>query len=146
MVTDTEREQPQAQHRAYRWVPTLHHRARHAPRRGHADAVTWLIGIGLGATVALGVRAESLHALAKAGGLATAGGRVAGLVAAYLLLVLVLLVSRLPAIERSLGHDKLVRLHRRIAPYALLVLVCHGVLITLGYARPRTAAACTSCG
>jgi len=42
MVTDPERTTrlPQTRHRAYRWVPTLHHRARHAPRRGHADAVT----------------------------------------------------------------------------------------------------------
>ena len=121
--------------RDYRWVPTLHHRVRHAPRQLHADAVSWLIGIGLGATLSLGVRAESLQALRKAGGLATAGGRLAGLAAAYLLLVLVLLVSRLPAIERSLGHDKLVRLHRRIAPFALLLLAAHGALITIGYAQ-----------
>jgi predicted ferric reductase len=121
--------------RGYRWTPTLHRRARHAPNPRHADAVSWLLGIGLGATLALGARAESLSALTKPGGLATAGGRLAALAGTYLLLVLVLLVSRLPAIERSAGHDKLVRLHRRIAPIALVLIAAHGLLITLGYAQ-----------
>ena len=62
--------------RGYRWVPTLHHRPRHAPNRRHADVVSWLIGIGLGTTLALGVRAESFGDLSKAGGLATFGGRL----------------------------------------------------------------------
>jgi predicted ferric reductase len=121
--------------RGYRWVPTLHHRPRHAQNRRHADVVSWLIGIGLGMTLALGVRAESFGDLSKAGGLATFGGRLSALAGAYLMLVVVLLVSRLPAIERSLGHDKLVRLHRRFAPIALALIVVHGVLITLGYAQ-----------
>jgi len=121
--------------RGYRWVPTLHHRPRHAPNRRHADVVSWLIGIGLGMTLALGVRAESFGDLSKAGGLATFGGRLAALAGTYLMLVVVLLISRLPAIERSLGHDKLVRLHRRFAPIALALIVAHGLLITLGYAQ-----------
>jgi predicted ferric reductase len=121
--------------RGYRWVPTLHHRPRHAPNRRHADVVSWLIGIGLGMTLALGVRAESFGDLSKAGGPATFGGRLAALAGTYLMLVVVLLISRLPAIERSLGHDKLVRLHRRFAPIALALIVAHGLLITLGYAQ-----------
>ena len=121
--------------RGYRWVPTLHHRPRHAPNRRHADVVSWLIGIGLGMTLALSVRTESFGDLSKAGGLATFGGRLSALAGTYLMLVVVLLISRLPAIERSLGHDKLVRLHRRFAPIALALIVAHGLLITLGYAQ-----------
>jgi predicted ferric reductase len=116
-------------------VPTLHDRPRHAPKHHHADAVSWLIGIGLGMALALGVRAESFGDLAKAGGIATFAGRLSALAGTYLMLVIVLLISRLPAIERSLGHDKLVRLHRRLAPIALLLIVAHGLLITLGYAQ-----------
>jgi predicted ferric reductase len=121
--------------RGYRWVPTLHHRPRHAPKRRHADVVSWLIGLGLGMTLALGLRAESPSDLTKPGGIATFGGRLSALGGTYLMLVVVLLISRLPAIERSLGHDKLVRLHRRFAPIALVLIVAHGVLITLGYAQ-----------
>ncbi len=108
---------------------------RHSPRRRRADIATWLIGLGLGATLALGVQSESLNALHKPGGLATAGGRLSALVGTYLMLVVVLLISRLPAIERVVGHDKLVRLHRRLAPIALILIVVHGVLITVGYAQ-----------
>ena len=121
--------------RGYRWVPTLHHQPRHAPKPRHADVASWLIGLGLGATVALGIRSESIAALGKPGGLATAGGRLSALVGTYLMLVVVLLISRLPAIERVVGHDKLVRLHRRFAPIALLLIVLHGLLITVGYAQ-----------
>ncbi|MDX6519662.1 MAG: hypothetical protein QOF08_267, partial [Gaiellales bacterium] len=119
----------------YRWTPTLHHRGAPAPNHRHADIVSWLIGLGMGMTLALGVKAESISALHAAGGVATAAGRLTGLAGTYLLMVLVLLVSRLPAIERSVGHDKLVRMHRRLAPAALLLLVAHGALITVGYAQ-----------
>jgi predicted ferric reductase len=121
--------------RGYRWVPTLHHRARHAPNHGHADVASWLIGIGMGMTLALGVRAESWSDLTKPGGIATFGGRLSALAGTYLMLVVVLLISRLPAIERSMGHDKLVRWHRKLAPIALCLIVAHGLLITLGYAQ-----------
>jgi predicted ferric reductase len=119
----------------YRWTPTLHHRGASAPNHRHADVVSWLIGLGMGMTLALGVKAESISALHAAGGLATAAGRLTGLAGTYLLMVLVLLVSRMPAIERSIGHDKLVRMHRRLAPAALLLLVAHGALITVGYSQ-----------
>jgi DMSO/TMAO reductase YedYZ heme-binding membrane subunit len=121
--------------RGYRWVPTLHHRARHAPNPRHTDVVSWLIGIGMGMTLALGVRAESWADLTKPGGIATFGGRLSALAGTYLMLVVVLLISRLPAIERSMGHDKLVRWHRKLAPIALCLIVAHGLLITLGYAQ-----------
>ncbi len=119
----------------YRWTPGDNPRSAAAPDRRHGDAVSWLIGLGMGATIALGLRAESLSALHAAGGPATAAGRMTGLVGTYLLMVLVLLVSRLPALERSIGHDKLVRLHRRIAPAALVLLAAHGALITIGYGQ-----------
>src|SRR5689334_16221964 len=121
--------------RGYRWVPTLHHRARHAPNPRHTDVVSWLIGIGMGMTLALGVRAEYGGDLTKPGGIATFGGRLSALSGTYLMLVVVLLISRLPAIERSMGHDKLVRWHRKLAPIALILIVAHGILITLGYAQ-----------
>ncbi|HEX2587955.1 MAG TPA: ferric reductase-like transmembrane domain-containing protein, partial [Gaiellales bacterium] len=121
--------------RGYRWVPTLHHRARHAPNPRHTDVVSWLIGLGMGMTLALGVRAESWGDLTKPGGIATFGGRLSALAGTYLMLVVVLLISRLPAIERSMGHDKLVRWHRKLAPIALCLIVAHGLLITLGYAQ-----------
>ena len=105
-----------------------------APRRAHADAVTALMAAGFGVTLALAVSSESRATLAAPGGWATVSGRVTGLLGAYLLMILVVLVARLPAVERVAGHDKLLALHRRIAPWTLVALVAHAVLITAGYA------------
>jgi predicted ferric reductase len=53
----------------------------------------------------------------------------------YLALLMVLLVSRIPAIERVLGQDGLLRWHRRLAPWPISLLVAHALFITVGYAQ-----------
>jgi ferredoxin-NADP reductase/DMSO/TMAO reductase YedYZ heme-binding membrane subunit len=94
-----------------------------------------LAGLGFGITVALGVTAESAGSLSAPGGLATAAGRLAGLAAAYAMVVVVALVARLGPLERAIGQDRLVRWHRRLGPWPLYLLVLHGSLITVGYAE-----------
>ena len=46
-----------------------------------------------------------------------------------------LLVGRIPAVERAVGQDTLVRWHRRLGPWVIGLLVAHGLFITLGYAQ-----------
>jgi hypothetical protein len=41
------------------------------------------------------------------------------------LLIAVVLVARLPVLDRAVGHDRLVRWHRRLAPWPLLLIVAH---------------------
>jgi predicted ferric reductase len=60
-------------------------------------------------------------------------GRIVGLVAADLLLLQVVLMARVPWIERSYGQDELVRRHRLVGFWSFNLLVLHVVLITLGY-------------
>lgn len=43
----------------------------------------------------------------------------------------VVLVARLPALERAVGQDRLVRWHRRLAPWPLFLIAAHGVLIAV---------------
>jgi DMSO/TMAO reductase YedYZ heme-binding membrane subunit len=92
-------------------------------------------GIGLGVTIALAVTAESAGSLSAPGGVATALGRLTGLLAAYAMVVVVLLVARVPPLERAIGQDRLVAWHRRLGPWPLYLLLAHAVLITVGYAR-----------
>src|ERR1019366_6486640 len=92
-------------------------------------------GLGFGATLALVITGESRGSLFAPGGMLIAGGRLAGFSGAYLMLVMVVLIARLPWLERSMGQDRLVRWHRRIAPWALRLIGAHVVLITLGYAQ-----------
>ncbi len=112
------------------------HRRRPARRRPVVvDALGALAGLGLGVTIALGVTAESGGSLAAAGGWATAAGRMAGLLAAYAMVVVVLLVARVPPLERAVGQDRLVAWHRTLGPWPLYLLLAHAVLITVGYAQ-----------
>ena len=69
------------------------------------------------------------------GGIATALGRLAGLTGAYLMLVMVVLIARMPFLERAVGQDRLLRWHRRIGPWPICLIAAHGALITLGYAE-----------
>lgn len=89
----------------------------------------------MGITIALVLIAESSSSLAAPGGVATALGRLAGLVAAYLMLVTVALVARIPALDRVIGQDRLVAWHRRLGPWPLFLITGHGVLVTVGYAQ-----------
>jgi ferredoxin-NADP reductase/DMSO/TMAO reductase YedYZ heme-binding membrane subunit len=104
-------------------------------RAGVVDALAALAGLGFGVTLALGIAAESAGSLAAPGGLATAAGRLTGLAAAYAMVVVVALVSRLGPLERAIGQDRLVRWHRRLGPWPLYLLVLHGSLISVGYAQ-----------
>ena len=79
-------------------------------------------GLGLGGTLGLAVTEETRRAIAAPGGLFIAVGRVAGLSGAYLLLVMVLLMARIPALERAVGQDRLARWHRRIGPWPVVLI------------------------
>jgi ferredoxin-NADP reductase/DMSO/TMAO reductase YedYZ heme-binding membrane subunit len=101
-----------------------------AVRRGAATLVTaalvlvtwwWIDGGGLGQLVGW------------ASGL-TAVGRWTGLVASVLLLVQVLLMARVPVLERAFGQDRLARVHRTVGFTSFTLMLAHVVLITWGYA------------
>jgi predicted ferric reductase len=113
----------------------------HAPRPGFADALAMLGGLGFGITLGLVVTGETRGSLAAPGGWLIAGGRLAGFSGAYLILVMLLLVARLPWLERAVGQDRLLRWHRRLGPWALGLIATHVVLITLGYAQLAKAGA-----
>jgi predicted ferric reductase len=105
------------------------------PRADAARHAAWVAVAGLAVTLLLGLVGESPHALAAPGGVATAAGRATGLIGTYGLLIMVVFVGRLQLVERVVGQDRLLRWHRRIAPYVLLLLLAHAVLITIGYGQ-----------
>jgi predicted ferric reductase len=103
------------------------------PRLVHACAAA--AGIGFGAVVASVITNESRASLAAPGGLLTAAGRLAALTGTYLILIMVVLVARLPWLERSVGQGQLIRWHRRVSGWAISLIIAHVLLITLGYAE-----------
>ncbi len=99
------------------------------------DVLLAATSLGLGAILGLVITGESWGSLTAPGGLLIAGGRLCGFAGAYFMLVMVVLVARLPWLERAVGQDRLIRWHRWVAPWALTLIGLHIVLITLGYAR-----------
>lgn len=99
------------------------------------DAAVIAVWLGFGAAVGLAITAESWSQLRAAGGPAMFAGSVTGLAGTYLALVMVLLVSRIPAVERVLGQDGLLRWHRKLAAWPISLLVAHTVLLTLAYSQ-----------
>jgi predicted ferric reductase len=71
---------------------------------------------------------------ADAGGALAEAARLCGLLGAYLALVTVLLLARIPLLDRLTGFDRLTVWHRRTGVACLVLLLCHAVLITVGYA------------
>jgi predicted ferric reductase len=64
----------------------------------------------------------------------TSLGRISGLVASVLLLAQVVLMARVPALERAFGQDRLARLHRVVGFTSFSLMLAHVVTITWGYA------------
>ncbi|HEY0693969.1 MAG TPA: ferredoxin reductase family protein [Kribbella sp.] len=65
--------------------------------------------------------------------LLTSLGRLSGLLSADLLLVQVILMARVPMIERSYGQDEVARRHRLVGFYSFNLLMLHVGLILVGY-------------
>jgi len=105
------------------------------PRPGWARAALLVVLTGLVWTIASGISVENAAELHAPGGPVMFAGSMTGLVGSYLTLVMVLLVSRIPVIERVLGQDGLLRWHRALGPWPLSLIGLHAVLTTFGYAE-----------
>jgi len=112
-------------------------RRRHAPAPAPrvTDALAAIAGVGLGLAVALAFWGESLGALRVPGGWLTLAARLCALVGTYLMLLTVILMARIPWLERSVGQDRLVKWHRRISGWPIVLIALHIVLVTWGYAQ-----------
>jgi len=84
--------------------------------------------------VALWVSGGGIQALPGVGTGLTSLGRLTGLVASDLLLIQVLLMARIPLVEKTYGQDELARRHRLVGFWSFNLMVVHIVAITLGYA------------
>jgi len=61
-------------------------------------------------------------------------GRLTGLLSAELFAVVLVMMARIPRVERPAGQDRLVRAHRGVGVAAVVLLLAHVVLVTQGYA------------
>jgi predicted ferric reductase len=107
-----------------------------APAVARRGAAHWLVRVALvaGGFAACGFWwfAPVSAPLNAPGPVLTAAGRLAGLVGAYLALVQLLLLARLPWLEHAVGFDRLTAWHRGLGTNVVLLLVTHVLLVTSG--------------
>ncbi len=107
---------------------------RSLPRRSPAHwTVRAVLTAGAVAVVGMWWQDTTALSLGTFGASVTAAGRVAGLLAAYLVLVQLLLMARLPWFERSVGLDRLAAWHRGLGTNVVLLIGVHVLLIVVGY-------------
>lgn len=89
----------------------------------------WLAGVG-----ALSLMMAAGAPVATLGDALTLIGRAAGIVAATMMMVQLLVIARIPMIERRLGHDRAALLHGRLGRIGFVMMAAHVVALVLGYA------------
>jgi predicted ferric reductase len=106
-----------------------------ATPRWWADAGGVAAGVSLLIVTALWVGNGGVQQTVAGGAdLFSALGRLTGLLGSDLLLLQVLLMARVPPVERAFGQDRLARWHRWTGFTSFHLMVAHIVLITVGYA------------
>jgi predicted ferric reductase len=116
-------------------MPELAYEQR-APRRvtGLGAGDLWLLFVANMAVIGgLWARGGGLNGVGDPATALISAGRLTGLLGTYLALVQILLVARLPWLERLAGFDTLTFWHRRNGKLCLTLLLAHTVLITAGY-------------
>lgn len=100
-----------------------------ASRRDTLESVFWLTGVGaVSLMLAAGAPISSL------GDALTTIGRATGIVGATMMMVQLLVIARIPFVERRLGHDRAALLHGQLGRMGFLVIVAHVATLVLGYA------------
>jgi predicted ferric reductase len=93
-----------------------------------------LAAIGAGAVAVLVLWWNDTIFIHGFGDWLTNAGRITGLLDGYAVVVLLALMARVPALERRLGTDRLVRWHASGGRYTVSLAVVHTLLIIWGYA------------
>lgn len=103
-------------------------------KRVVGDQATLVTGLGLGFTLAIQIITLNTHDFSSVYSIIIMISRFSALIGSYLAIIGLLLIARIPWIEKALGHDRLVTWHRKSAPYALYFISLHVLLVVLGYA------------
>jgi len=127
-------EHPLGESPTHRWGQP----GRRTPRRLHTrrwwrDLIGSLTWASLLVVTALWVSGGGVQDVTGVSAGLTSAGRLTGLLAADLLLIQVLLMARIPVVERVYGQDELARRHRWVGFASFNLMVAHIGLITLGY-------------
>jgi predicted ferric reductase len=103
-------------------------------RSAAADALAISAWTSAAIAVALFLAAHGPNQFGTLAASITSIGILCGLVGADFVLIMLVLAARMPLIDRAVGHDRAMALHRTLGKPALYLLLGHGFLILIGYA------------
>jgi predicted ferric reductase len=93
-----------------------------------------MLGLFLGVTIAIYLETTTQNDWNSVYNTIISISRICALLGSYLALVGLVLVARMPWIEKSVGHDRLVIWHRKLGPYSMYLVTFHVLFVILGYA------------
>ena len=102
------------------------------PRR--SPAIPLLVLAWIGAAAVLRLWWQNTPAVSGTADWLMNAGRITGLLAGYVIALVIAQMARIPALERRVGSDRVARWHAMSGRYALSLVVAHIVLILYGYA------------
>jgi predicted ferric reductase len=103
-------------------------------RSAAADALVVAIWTSSAIAVALFLAAHGPSQFGTAAAAVTSVGILCGLVGSNLILIMLVLAARIPLIDRAVGHDRAMKLHRQLGKPGLYLLLGHGLILLIGYA------------
>ena len=103
-------------------------------KSSRTDLASVFLGLGIGLTAAIYLKTTAQADWNSVYNIIISVSRISALLGSYLALVGLVLVARMPWIERSVGHDRLVIWHRKLGPYSMYLVTFHVLLVILGYA------------
>ncbi|QNE46730.1 oxidoreductase [Glaciihabitans sp. INWT7] len=98
-----------------------------------ADALVTALWASGAAAAALFLATGGAAKFGTAADAVTSLGIVTGLIGTDFVLVMIVLAARIPVIDRTVGHDRAIAVHRSLGKPALYLLLAHGLLLLVGY-------------
>ncbi|MCU1441167.1 MAG: oxidoreductase [Rhodoglobus sp.] len=114
-------------------APRAQLRRNFARRARRADLLVMTLWTSGAAAAALFLASGGAGQFASPAEVVTSLGIIAGLIGTDFILVMLVLAARVPLIDRTIGHDRAVGVHRSLGKPALYLLLGHGALLLIGY-------------
>ena len=108
-------------------------RRQYRRRARRSDLLVTALWASGAAAAALFLSVGGASQFGSAGDAITSLGIVTGLIGSDFVLVMLVLAARVPLIDRTVGHDRAIAVHRQLGKPALYLLLAHGVLLLVGY-------------
>ncbi len=114
-------------------LPRVDHRRTYARRARRADLLVMALWASGAAAAALFLASGGAAQFDSPAAIVTSLGIIAGLIGTDFILVMLVLAARIPLIDRTIGHDRAIAVHRSLGKPALYLILGHGALLLIGY-------------